>query len=147
MDSARCAIDHPAQALALDLNLDPSAVASAEDLCANSDPPGACKPPPESSDVSPNAQCTIAVGQSSSEIRTKVFRIGAPLLRSTIPVSLGARGGYGGGRVPAAPAPEVKTRREGEEEKEGSDIETILSLSDGEAEPEELLSVTLDFPC
>ena len=32
MDSARCAIDHPAQALALDLNLDPSAVASAEAL-------------------------------------------------------------------------------------------------------------------
>jgi hypothetical protein len=33
------------------------------------------------------------------------------------------------------------------DEKDGSDVETILSLSDGEHAEEGQLSVTLDFPC
>merc|ERR1712167_127837 len=42
-----------------------------------------------------NPHCSINTdGDASAEIRTKVFRIGAPLLRSTIPVSLGRSGGY-----------------------------------------------------
>ena len=88
--------------------------------------------------VSPNAHCTISESQGSSEIRTKVFRIGAPLLRSTIPVSLGGKN---------KDAKVVKTPPGDENEKDGSDIETILSLSDGEVEHEGQLSVTLDFPC
>eukprot|EP00438_Fugacium_kawagutii_P026749 Skav205695 [mRNA] locus=scaffold2655:199518:200186:- [translate_table: standard] len=86
-------------------------------------------------DISPNAQCTISEGYGPAEIRTKVFRIGAPLLRSTIPVTLG-------GKKDVKPM----TKVEGDE-KDSSDVETILSLSDGEGEAEGQLSVTLDFPC
>lgn len=81
-----------------------------------------CQSPPKS-DISPNAQCTISEGYGPSEIRTKVFRIGAPLLRSTIPVTLG-------GKKDAKPTSKVEGF-EGDE-KDGSDVETILSLSDGE---------------
>ena len=96
-----------------------------------------CQSPPKS-DISPNAQCTISEGYGPSEIRTKVFRIGAPLLRSTIPVTLG-------GKKDAKPTSKVEGF-EGDE-KDGSDVETILSLSDGEHAEEGQLSVTLDFPC
>ncbi len=87
------------------------------------------------SDISPSAQCSISEGYGSSEIRTKVFRIGAPLLRSTIPVTLGSKS------KEAQPSSKVS------DEKDGSDVETILSLSDGECDHEGQLSVTLDFPC
>ena len=96
-----------------------------------------CQSPPKS-DISPNAQCTISEGYGPSEIRTKVFRIGAPLLRSTIPVTLG-------GKKDAKPTSKVEGF-EGDE-KDGSDVETILSLSDVEHAEEGQLSVTLDFPC
>lgn len=96
-----------------------------------------CQNPPKS-DISPNAQCTISEGYGPSEIRTKVFRIGAPLLRSTIPVTLG-------GKKDVKPTSKVEGC-EGDE-KDGSDVETILSLSDGEHAEEGQLSVTLDFPC
>ena len=96
-----------------------------------------CQSPPKS-DISPNAQCTISEGYGPSGIRTKVFRIGAPLLRSTIPVTLG-------GKKDAKPTSKVEGF-EGDE-KDGSDVETILSLSDGEHAEEGQLSVTLDFPC
>lgn len=87
------------------------------------------------SDISPSAQCSISEGYGSSEIRTKVFRIGAPLLRSTIPVTLGSKS------KEAQPSSKIT------DEKDGSDVETILSLSDGECDHEGQLSVTLDFPC
>lgn len=64
-----------------------------------------------------------------AEIRTKVFRIGAPLLRSTIPVSMGN-------------PPHETQGLTGEE-----DVETVLSLSDVEFEDQGSLVVTLDFPC
>jgi len=104
----------------------------------------------------PNAQCTISTeGEGGGEIRTKVFRIGAPLLRSTIPVSLGmGRGGYKAcPDLPVAPQPcePEKTKKSkgkaGDEEGDGSDVETILSLSDADQEDLGQLSVTLDFPC
>ena len=98
--------------------------------------PGGYSQSSPKTDISPNAQCTISEGHGPSEIRTKVFRIGAPLLRSTIPVTLG-------GKKDAKPISKV----EGDDEKDGSDVETILSLSDGEREDEGQLSVTLDFPC
>eukprot|EP00435_Cladocopium_sp_Y103_P059101 s938_g21.t1 len=98
--------------------------------------PGYQSPP--KTDISPNAQCTISEGYGPSEIRTKVFRIGAPLLRSTIPVTLG-------GKKDAKPTSQVEGF-EGDD-KDGSDVETILSLSDGEHAEEGQLSVTLDFPC
>ncbi|CAJ1380971.1 unnamed protein product [Effrenium voratum] len=92
------------------------------------------RPLVSTSETSPNAQCTVAEGQASTEIRTKVFRIGAPLLRSTIPVTLGK-------------SRDTKQTAASTGEKDGSDVETILSLSDAEAVDEGHLSVTLDFPC
>merc|ERR1719450_1549705 len=77
-----------------------------------------------------NPRCSIQTdGDAAAEIRTKVFRIGAPLLRSTIPVSLG--------RVPAAPnsARDVDGGgRSFEQLGEDEDVETVLSLSDVEFE-------------
>ncbi|CAE8627549.1 unnamed protein product, partial [Polarella glacialis] len=103
-------------------------------------------PMPDSGNTS--AQCSISSDGASSEIRTKVFRMGAPLLRSTIPVSLGNSRNV-------APTDEASSWRkskaagsgEGDED-EGSDVETILSLSDvGCDDDQAVLSVTLDFPC
>ena len=85
--------------------------------------------------ATPSAHCTISEG-GGSEIRTKVFRIGAPLLRSTIPVSIGGRRES----KTAKTAPQVNSG-------DGSDVETILSLSEEECAEEGQLSVTLDFPC
>jgi len=76
--------------------------------------------------------------------------MGAPLLRSTIPVSLGTP------RVSEAQLLESargkRERREkreahGEDDEEDSDVETVLSLSDVGIEDQGALSVTLDFPC
>jgi len=74
--------------------------------------------------------------KAQSEIRTKVFRIGAPLLRSTIPVSLGRSSAI------TSDLDLVSHAVAGEE-----DVETVLSLSDIEVEDQGRLSVTLDFPC
>eukprot|EP00421_Protoceratium_reticulatum_P047167 CAMPEP_0168452148 /NCGR_PEP_ID=MMETSP0228-20121227/48999_1 /TAXON_ID=133427 /ORGANISM="Protoceratium reticulatum, Strain CCCM 535 (=CCMP 1889)" /LENGTH=77 /DNA_ID=CAMNT_0008466781 /DNA_START=29 /DNA_END=262 /DNA_ORIENTATION=- len=75
-------------------------------------------------------------GDQCSEIRTKVFRMGAPLLRSTIPVALS---------MPKQDAAlKARLAREGDP---GSDVETVLSISDVEVEEQGALSVTLDFPC
>lgn len=92
--------------------------------------------------------CTVSTeADASTEIRTKVFRIGAPLLRSTIPVCLGtprqevksARGA-----PPARESPTAAAADDGGD----SDVETVLSLSDVEFEEEKgSLQVTLDFPC
>lgn len=110
----------------------------------------------------PNAHCTISTGgECGGEIRTKVFRMGAPLLRSTIPVSLGGGyrggGGYGGyprtddgkkGQKGKGKGQEQPPLAPARDDQDGSDVETILSQSDGE-EDDGLgqLSVTLDFPC
>lgn len=102
---------------------------------------------------SANPHCTISMGtDASAEIRTKVFRIGAPLLRSTIPVSLG-RNGYGSGYgamqqppVAAATAAEQK-KTHGSNSDSDDEVETVLSISDAEVEDPGQLSVTLDFPC
>eukprot|EP00441_Pelagodinium_beii_P025323 CAMPEP_0197659392 /NCGR_PEP_ID=MMETSP1338-20131121/47486_1 /TAXON_ID=43686 ORGANISM="Pelagodinium beii, Strain RCC1491" /NCGR_SAMPLE_ID=MMETSP1338 /ASSEMBLY_ACC=CAM_ASM_000754 /LENGTH=255 /DNA_ID=CAMNT_0043236293 /DNA_START=24 /DNA_END=791 /DNA_ORIENTATION=- len=99
------------------------------------------------SENGPNGYCTISTEPDGvSEIRTKVFRIGAPLLRSTIPVILGS--------APRAKGendvPELRPRRGKSQscDDDGSDVETILSLSDQEdAVDGGQLSVTLDFPC
>lgn len=92
----------------------------------------------KSLEAAPSAQCTISDNQGPTEIRTKVFRIGAPLLRSTIPVNLGGK---------SKDHKDSKRNPKVEEDREGSDVETILSLSDGECDHEGQLSVTLDFPC
>ena len=84
----------------------------------------------------PSAHCKISEG-GASEIRTKVFRIGAPLLRSTIPVSIGGR----------RDSKNMKSVQRPVENGDGSDVETILSLSEEECAEEGQLSVTLDFPC
>ncbi|CAE7669027.1 unnamed protein product [Symbiodinium necroappetens] len=97
---------------------------------------GAPAPVPTEGLATPSAHCTISEG-GASEIRTKVFRIGAPLLRSTIPVTVGGR--RESRHLGIAPPTTEKA--------DGSDVETILSLSEGECEEEAQLSVTLDFPC
>merc|ERR1711957_1155637 len=86
---------------------------------------------------------TEETGGYCSDIRTKVFRIGAPLLRTTIPVSLGRSGcggGYAEAAVPKAPQ---------QEHDDCSDVETVISLEDADELAADLnsLSVTLDFPC
>mmetsp|Transcript_103401 Transcript_103401/g.287947 ORF Transcript_103401/g.287947 Transcript_103401/m.287947 type:complete len:227 (-) Transcript_103401:41-721(-) len=85
-----------------------------------------------------SSHCTISTdGDASAGVRTKVFRMGAPLLRSTIPLSLGEhyhREGFHGCSKPV-----MEGGSEGEEE-------TVLSVSDGE-DDFSALSVTLDFPC
>lgn len=88
-----------------------------------------------------NLQCAISTEQDgSNEIRTKVFRIGAPLLRSTIPVSLG---GYAKDPKRGMEAPVVANAVD---DNDGSDVETVLSLSECGAEDQGQISVTLDFP-
>uniref|UniRef100_A0A7S2F0B5 Uncharacterized protein n=1 Tax=Alexandrium andersonii TaxID=327968 RepID=A0A7S2F0B5_9DINO len=85
------------------------------------------------------SHCTISMdGDASAEIRTKVFRMGAPLLRSTIPLSLGEHSR----RASAGHALNVN---HGDAFDDGEE-ETVLSVSDGEDELG-ALSVTLDFPC
>mmetsp|Transcript_49952 Transcript_49952/g.129668 ORF Transcript_49952/g.129668 Transcript_49952/m.129668 type:complete len:93 (+) Transcript_49952:1-279(+) len=90
--------------------------------------------------------CSISEDASAgAEIRTKVFRMGAPLLRSTIPVSLRGRRSSAAGELPRGsqePADAAERDAAG-----GSDVETVLSLSDVELEDNAALSVTLDFPC
>lgn len=91
-------------------------------------------------------QCTISTeADPNAEIRTKVFRMGAPLLRSTIPVALGTP------RLTQAQLlahqQQRKERRKEEEDDEDSDVETVLSLSDVGIDDQGALSVTLDFPC
>eukprot|EP00929_Paragymnodinium_shiwhaense_P044947 TRINITY_DN23029_c0_g1_i2.p1 TRINITY_DN23029_c0_g1~~TRINITY_DN23029_c0_g1_i2.p1 ORF type:complete len:299 (+),score=63.96 TRINITY_DN23029_c0_g1_i2:106-1002(+) len=104
-----------------------------------------------------NPHCSVsAEGYPASEIRTKVFRMGAPLLRSTIPVSLGRGYGGGYGAQNAAPVAEDTTEKKKKKgtaggassDSEPEDVETVLSVSEGEG-PEEAghLAVTLDFPC
>ncbi|CAE7483572.1 unnamed protein product [Symbiodinium natans] len=93
-------------------------------------------PPAAPEAATPSAHCTISEG-GASEIRTKVFRIGAPLLRSTIPVTVGGRRESKG----------VNMAQHKVDKEDGSDVETILSLSEGECAEEAQLSVTLDFPC
>jgi len=99
-----------------------------------------------------NPHCSITMDtESTGEIRTKVFRMGAPLLRSTIPVSLGRGGGYGGygdaKKPPAAPIA-AKAKNAGDSDSD-EDVETVLSMSDHEQDDglQGHLSVTLDFPC
>lgn len=107
--------------------------------------PLATKPVVGLSQVS-TSNCTISTDAvSTSEIRTKVFRIGAPLLRSTIPVALGGvkdtkRSHH------KAPANRGNGAEDGSDE-EASDVETVLSLSDVAVEDQGAISVTLDFPC
>mmetsp|Transcript_21443 Transcript_21443/g.66887 ORF Transcript_21443/g.66887 Transcript_21443/m.66887 type:complete len:90 (-) Transcript_21443:83-352(-) len=87
--------------------------------------------------------CSISTGTDApAEIRTKVFRAGAPLLRSTIPLSLGTpRPESAGQRAEMA-----ELARAAAEEDDG-EMETIISVSDGDFEDAGMLSVTLDFPC
>lgn len=67
--------------------------------------------------------------------------MGAPLLRSTIPVSLGSN-------RRAEEQQEQRQRRENADGEEGdSDAESVLSVSEGGADDQCALSVTLDFPC
>uniref|UniRef100_A0A7S0ZZE5 Uncharacterized protein n=1 Tax=Noctiluca scintillans TaxID=2966 RepID=A0A7S0ZZE5_NOCSC len=77
-----------------------------------------------------SSQCEVLLGDPEAGIRTKVFRMGAPLLRSTIPVSLGRRSAAAEGPCGVS--------------LETDDVETVLSISDGEEVGS--LAVTLDFP-
>lgn len=98
---------------------------------------------------SSNPRCTISSeADGSSEIRTKVFRMGAPLLRSTIPVALGTRRSSTSSFADVAVSPTAKTADgRGVDADSASDAEEILSMSDGCMEDQGTLSVTLDFPC
>lgn len=98
-----------------------------------------------------NQHCTISTeADPNSEIRTKVFRMGAPLLRSTIPVSLGTPRMTEAQLMESARGKQDRKNRpktEGVQEEEDSDVETVLSLSDVGIEDQGTLSVTMDFPC
>lgn len=93
-----------------------------------------------------SADCSISEDPSgSAEIRTKVFRRGAPLLRSTIPVSLRGRGGAdlrGRGAPPGG-------RGAGADQEAGdSDVESVMSLSDADEFVDMTsISVTLSVSC
>lgn len=96
-----------------------------------------------------NSHCSVnPAADPNAEIRTKVFRMGAPLLRSTIPLSLGSP------RLKEAhlrASAEERRRRQADgvqdSDDEGSDVETVLSLSDVGIDDKGALSVVLDFPC
>lgn len=92
---------------------------------------------------------TVAA-EPASEIRTKVFRMGKPLLRSTIPLTIGGAGRSVESEAPTAEAPtaEVDAVHVGDCH-EDSDIETVLSCVDDEEDFGVLgnLSITFDFPC
>mmetsp|Transcript_24609 Transcript_24609/g.56795 ORF Transcript_24609/g.56795 Transcript_24609/m.56795 type:complete len:171 (+) Transcript_24609:68-580(+) len=89
----------------------------------------------------PSGQCAVSVNGVESEIRTKVFRMGAPLLRSTIPVSLGRT---------AREDEHVQTRSTQAGllvNDEDDEAETVLSMSDCDMADQGSLAVTMDFPC
>lgn len=98
-------------------------------------------------DGNSNPHCTISTdGDAGAEIRTKVFRMGAPLLRSTIPVSLSSPRGEKQKLDKASKIAKAPRAHNGEND--DSDVETVHSLSDLECEDQGVaLSVTLDFPC
>lgn len=90
-----------------------------------------------------NPHCSISTdADPNAEIRTKVFRMGAPLLRSTIPVSLGRSQTKDSLCNSSARNPVVDG-----DNIEDEDVETVLSLSDVEGDDHGSLAVTLDFPC
>lgn len=121
-------------------------------------------PPPKGKgkgtvDMQSMVHCSVTTeGTAAQEIRTKVFRMGAPLLRTTIPVVIGGRGGgypggypdaatngskgpgYGGGGNDLPIAPAAK-------EEDASDVETVISMDDMDCADPIAISVTLDFPC
>lgn len=123
----------------------PGAGVAAEQAARRPAEPQAQEEEAKSATTAPQAgdqRCAIStVHSGSSEIRTKVFRMGAPLLRSTIPVSLGSN-------RRAEEQQEQRQRRENADGEEGdSDAESVLSVSEGGADDQCALSVTLDFPC
>jgi hypothetical protein len=102
--------------------------------------------------------CSVTLEQGiTSDIRTKVFRMGAPLLRTTIPISIGGRGGGGyPGGYPDAAASKVEGQGYGskdlpiarpENEDDTSDVETVISMDEMDGGDFSSISVTLDFPC
>lgn len=92
-----------------------------------------------------NHQCSISLdAPQSAEIRTKVFRMGAPLLRSTIPVTLGTPRLSEVEMLSAARCTKKQNQGDGDAD---SDAETILSLSEVGIDDIGTLSVTFDFPC
>lgn len=100
------------------------------------------------------SMCVLDGQQQSTEIRTKVFRMGAPLLRSTIPVVLGSSTHSARREVDDENGAARRKRKEGLGEDidddgddfDGSDAETILSMSEVGVEDLGALSVTFDFP-
>jgi len=90
----------------------------------------------------------------NSDIRTKVFRVGAPLLRSTIPlsISMGRSGGTSAATraatasEPAAPSGQGAPGHRDEDE-DMSDVESVRSSSEIGVDDLGTLKVTLDFPC
>lgn len=86
---------------------------------------------------------THAGAGGTSEVRTKVFRVGAPLLRSTIPLSISM------GRTASEPtAPNDKDAAgRGDEDEDQSDVESVRSSSELGMDDLGTLKVTLDFPC
>jgi len=100
-------------------------------------------------DAMANQHCVISTeADPNAEIRTKVFRMGAPLLRSTIPVNLGTpRVTEAQMLAAAAERRRQKDAGSGDDDTDDSDVETVLSLSDIGVDDQGALSVTLDFPC
>lgn len=68
--------------------------------------------------------------------------MGAPLLRTTIPVMLGTPS-----KARAAAKAQQAAALPTQDDDGGSDVETIISLDDCDVEDYGQLSVTLDFPC
>lgn len=88
-------------------------------------------------------QFTVATEANiNTEIRTKLFRMGAPLLRSTIPVVVGDRHPT---EAQALAAARNRKSREGGGCDSGSDAEPVMSDSDIGIDDLSGLSVTFDF--
>lgn len=85
----------------------------------------------------------VTEGHPCTEIRTKVFRMGAPLLRSTIPIQLGTRRPS---MVESMGGKDREMRRDSGSDA-GSDAEMVLA-DDDDIGVEDLgtFSVTFDFP-
>jgi len=94
------------------------------------------------------ALCSVQTAPSAgaggnSEIRTEVFRVGAPLLRSTISLSMNMT--RTASEKNATDEKDAAGRRD--EDEDGSDVESVRSSSEIGLDDLGTLKVTLDFPC
>lgn len=82
----------------------------------------------------------VTLDTDEVEIRTKLFRMGVPLLRSTIPLQSGTRRQRGSRALAVS-----HSVRDGSES--DSDAESVLSVSEAGSDDVGSLAVTFDFSC